>query len=71
MTGFTKLCKNDPSLKEKVAPILSNFSTYWDEDVQQRAIEYEFILKEAEQDESIKQVFDNAFEELPTFPESK
>jgi len=34
MTGFTKLCKSDPSLTERVAPILNNFSTYWDEDIQ-------------------------------------
>ena len=50
---------------------MNNFSTYWDEDIQQRAVEYEMILKQSETDPNIKNIFDNAFDELPTFPDSK
>ena len=71
MTGFTKLCKWDASLKGTVAALMSNFTSHWDEEIQQRAVEYEFLLKSVDADASLKELYDTAFDDIPTYPDSK
>lgn len=68
LTSYVKFCKYDTSLIPRVLPTIISFKTYWDEDIQQRAVEYEQLL--ARQDEAeIVDLFNTIFEDLPTYPD--
>lgn len=66
ITGFAKMVKHCPDLKQKVLSVLKKYNGYWDEDIQQRAVEYEILINGEGQ---INELFEEAFSELPTYPE--
>lgn len=65
LTGFVKLSKRDATLVDKAQAILNQYMNYWDEDIQQRAVEYDALLKM----EGGEELGDSVFTELPAFPE--
>lgn len=44
LTSFVKFSKTDPSLNSKILPIFEKYKTSWDEEIQQRCIEYEQMI---------------------------
>lgn len=69
LSGLMKISLQHPECREKANNIFKRHSTNWDEDIQERAVEYLRMLKMVEQDESKKEFIENAFDTLPTFPE--
>lgn len=67
LSALMKFCINDADIRVKAATIFKRHSTSWDEDIQQRAIEYSRLLKMLEKDSSYAEFIQNAFEPLPTF----
>lgn len=69
MTALLKMSLNDDSVREKAAVIFKKHSDSWDEDLQQRAVEYYRLLQLLENNEGAREFIDSVFEPLPTFPE--
>ena len=64
LSAIAKLTKFDASLKDPVNAVLSHYESYWDEDIQQWAVEYKTLMNDVAGD-----VFATAFEELPSYPD--
>lgn len=70
LTALMKFALQDHSLRNRAAEIFKRYSTSWNEDIQQRAIEYLRMLKFLEKDESYKEFIEMSFEPLPTYPDN-
>jgi hypothetical protein len=69
MTALMRISLNEPSIREKALAMFKRHSDSWDEDLQQRAVEYFRLLKLLEKDESAATFIEAVFEPLPTFPD--
>jgi hypothetical protein len=69
ITSYMKMLKNCPELRPQVATILSQYSDHWDEELQQRACEYQRMLERADEDENAKQLVMNSLDKMPNFSE--
>lgn len=69
LTGFVKIARRNAEVKVKVVEIVNSLLSYWDEDIQQRAMEYSILLKKSETDDSVKELFDEAFAGMPNYPD--
>lgn len=68
LSAFAKMTKHDQTLIPKVLTVFDKFKTNWDEDLQQRCVEYERLLIQASNGQF--DLFSQAFDDLPTYPES-
>lgn len=64
-----KMLKIQPDLSNEVRPILAQYQDHWDEDLQQRACEYMFMLEQSEQSSAVKELVDSALDGMPNFSE--
>ena len=69
ITSYMKMLKNCPELKSQVVTILSQYSDHWDEELQQRACEYQRMLDRADEDANAKQLVMNSLDKMPNFSE--
>ena len=65
-----KMTHKNPSIEPRVIEILEGLLDFWDEDIQQRAVEYLGFLKQAKTDPSVKDLMLVAMEPMPTFSDS-
>lgn len=64
-----KFSINDSSLRDKAMEVFKRHSTNWDEDIQERAIEYSRMLKMIDSNSDSLEFIKNIFDTMPTFPE--
>eukprot|EP00344_Euplotes_crassus_P006269 CAMPEP_0197013496 /NCGR_PEP_ID=MMETSP1380-20130617/66542_1 /TAXON_ID=5936 /ORGANISM="Euplotes crassus, Strain CT5" /LENGTH=962 /DNA_ID=CAMNT_0042437789 /DNA_START=144 /DNA_END=3032 /DNA_ORIENTATION=+ len=69
LTALMKFALQDSSLIQHATTIFTRYSRSWNEDIQQRAIEYLRMLKFLEKDESYREFILESFEPLPTYPD--
>jgi AP-2 complex subunit alpha len=69
LSALMKFCLQDEACRAKAKTIFKRYSTSWDEDIQQRAIEYIRMLDLLEKDERYKSFIESSFDPLPTFPD--
>jgi AP-2 complex subunit alpha len=69
LSALMKFCLQDETCRDKAKSIFKRYSTSWDEDIQQRAIEYVKMLGLLEKDERYKSFIESSFDPLPTFPD--
>lgn len=69
LTNYMKMLKIQPDLSNEVRPILTQYQDHWDEDLQQRACEYIYMLDQSEQSAAVKELVDNALDGMPNFSE--
>lgn len=69
LTAFVKFAKVDPNLNSKILPIFEKYKTSWDEEIQQRCIEYEQLILLSNTTDEAWELFATAFDDMPTYPE--
>lgn len=69
LTALMKISLQEPDIRERAANIFKKNSTNWDEDIQQRSIEYYRMLKMVEKNSDAIDFIEASFEPLPTFPD--
>ena len=57
LTSFVKFSKTDPSLNSKILPVFEKYKTSWDEEIQQRCIEYEQMILLSSTSQEAKELF--------------
>ena len=70
LSALMKFCLLDSSVRDKALVIFKKNAVSWDEDIQQRASEYVKMIKAIESDSSKLESLKEAFDVMPTFPES-
>lgn len=70
LSALMKFCLQDSSVRDKAMVIFKKNAVSWDEDIQQRAAEYVRMLKVIETDSDNAESLREAFDVMPTFPES-
>jgi len=65
-----KIAFKHPFLQPRLKALLEDLQDYWDEDIQQRALEYLQLLKQAEHDPEAHALMLVALEPMPTFSDS-
>lgn len=69
MTSYMKMVKNNPELRHRVVPVLTQYKDHWDEELQQRSCEYLKMLERAAEDQGASELVMNALERMPNFSE--
>jgi len=64
-----KMLKLCPGLKNEIRPILAQYKEHWDEDLQQRACEYMYMIDEGDVNPTVKALVDTALDGMPNFSE--
>lgn len=70
MTSYMKMVKNCPELKNEVVPVLNQYKDHWDEELQQRACEYIYMIDKSAQDPKIRALVNHALDKMPNFSET-
>ena len=70
LSALMKMWLQDSSVRDKALVIFKRNAISWDEDIQQRAAEYVRMLKAIENDSDSLESLKEAFDVMPTFPES-
>ena len=63
------MVRNCPDLQTSVMNLLNNYKNHWDEELQQRACEYAYMLTAAKEDATVCALVTNALEKMPNFSE--
>jgi AP-2 complex subunit alpha len=69
LSSLMKFSLREESVREKAIQTFKRYSTSWDEDIQQRSIEYVRMLKLIDKDERYKSFVESTFDPLPTYPD--
>lgn len=69
LTSLMKFSLQEELVREKAVQTFKRYATSWDEDIQQRSIEYVRMLKLIDQDERYKTFVESTFDPLPTYPD--
>ena len=69
LTNYMKMLKVQPTLKNEVKPILTQYQDHWDEDLQQRSCEFLYMLEHSENNPVVQSLVDNALDGMPNFSE--
>jgi len=69
MTSYMKMMKYYPDLKHEIRPVISQFQDHWDEELQQRACEYIYMMDQSNSNPTIKSLVDHALDSMPNFSE--
>jgi hypothetical protein len=69
LTNYMKMLKVQSTLKNEIRPILTQYQDHWDEDLQQRACEYLYMLDHSETNPTVQSLVDSALDGMPNFSE--
>jgi len=69
LSSLMKIGLQHEEQRERAIEVFKRHSTNWDEDIQQRSVEYLRMLKMVDNDPSKREFIEMAFETLPTFPD--